>query len=156
MTQPRRPSLTRQRLARLETWAGLWLLRLAACLAHIAPSLAPPIQPTVRLLLNLLILRVAELTPPPILRRSHRPQRALRANLRRAILGDLRKHLRARTLGERLTKLLELVRDMDLHALRIATRLANGLTRLRPILARGADEACADMAAPPRVCADTS
>lgn len=132
MSTPR-PHLSTHRRARLETWAGLWLLRVAACLAQIAPALLPPIRHVERLLLNLLILRVADLVFIPQ-RRTHRPQRTIKSNLRRAIIGDLRKRLRARTLGERITKLLNLVRDMDAHALRIAARLARGLTRLRPIL----------------------
>jgi len=86
-------------------------------------------------LLNLLIARVDEIARPPRRVLRH-PQNRIRSNLRRAIIGvRVRQALHARTLGGRITCLLNLLRDFEAHALRIATRLARGLTRLRPILA---------------------
>lgn len=131
------PLLSDHRRRRLQTWAGLWLLRLAACLAVFAPHLLPPVAPIRRLILDLLVIRAADFAPPPQRRRAPIPRRAIRVNLRRALLGArTRRLLRAPTLGARITKLLDLLRDLDAHARRIARRL----TRLRPL-------PCAPMAA---------
>ena len=140
-----RPAFSAQRRARLETWAGLWLLRLAACLAQIAPALLPPLAPIRKLLLNLLIARVAEMISPPQ-RTMRRPQARIKSNRRRAMIGvRVRQLLRAPTLGERITKLLDLLRDFEAHTQRLCKRLARGLTRLRPVLiAPMAAEALAD------------
>ena len=52
----------------------------------------------------------------------------------------LRRSLRARSIGQRITALLNTLRDLEAHAARLSRRLARGLTRRRPIrAARDAD-----------------
>ena len=106
---------------------------------------------------QLLILRVNERVNPPQAR-SRAPKRRIRTSAKRAMIGVcLRRHMRARTPGERITKLLDLLRDFETHTQRLCKRLARGLTRLRPVLlAPMAAEALGQTLVTSSAAADTS
>jgi len=148
-------SFPTQRRARLEDQARLWLVWVAGALALIcgARGLLDQVAKGIG---ALLILRVTRMLHLPA-RTSSIPRRTPLAAARRAMLGScLRRLLRGKRVRARIAALLYVLRNMDRLAARMAQRLKRGLTRRRPILARGAREPCADVAEQCVLSADTS
>lgn len=141
------PFISHHRLARLTAWAGLWLQAFAAMLltfsAADTPAARHALARMARFVADLVTLRAA-MRPPPRCRRPRWRAPVVRAGLHRTFIGaSLRKRLRGRDPVTRFFAILRVMRDFDTLVARQTKRLANGLTRLRPILPMR-DCACTD------------
>jgi hypothetical protein len=157
-----------EHLPRLLAWALLWLVKYAWFLVYGGDEAKRQLARHARLIANLIVVRASHRFAIGTKRHTHRPpaappgfvkRRCVNTNLmRRAIIGaELRRRLRARGNGLRLTALINALFDLDAHANRVAKRMARRLTRLCPLVpARPPADAVFALAAPAPLCADTS
>ncbi len=159
---------TNHRLARLATWAGLWLVWMDAFLAFVCGAHAPLSRQARAIAedwldrmsafaLKLIVIRAAKRRPAP--RVTHR--RASRARMRggdmRAIIGSrLRRRLRSRDLRHRIDAIAALLRDPETAIAALLRRLARGLTRRTPHHVERNNERVSAQCAPRLACADSS
>ena len=144
-----------QRLARLETWARLSLFWFAGRLFVWHGLLAPISRETAQefhrwldhieqLVVRLIYLRAMDMLPdrPHARRRGSPPANPAQrthiglVDVRTAMGGRVRNVSGKGSLGHRLMALLRALGSLNLHAVRLARRLARGLTRRRPIRTR--------------------
>ncbi len=134
------PPLSSHRLARLNTWARLWLAWFVwVFLAHFGPD---PSQRQARRQLDhaasvvgqmIFLLAAARVRLPP--RQNHRHGRLKQSGLMRALIGaSLRRALKGKDAHSRLAAILVIMRDAGQHSAKLARRLARGLSRLRVIV----------------------
>lgn len=124
------PPISKLRLARLMSWARLWLTWLAANLTARFGACAPRrrLEPIRTMLAHLLFLHAAARVAPRPRTQSPIPNAPPRAGLLRALVGGgLRRALRGATIGA----LLAIVGDPEAGIAKLARRLARGLTRRR-------------------------
>lgn len=163
------------RVQRAESWARLWLIwfagRLIAWFGLFAPiprnaarNLHSWLDDIARLVCCIIFLRVAARARMPHQRALRPPaqltqRRALRGGDLRALFGAaLRRHFRRGGIGQRLCALSDALANLEPLVGKLARRLANGLTRRRPVRARPERTRAAAFAAPlqPAPAADTS
>jgi len=138
------PLLSDHRLARLLSWAGLWLMRFTACLVTGAPPPRGLLGDMARYIGKLIFLRAVAMAPRRAHVRQHRPRVAPRgfrkrqrpsALMRSAVGSALRRQLRARGVAARVCALLYALANVDALAAKLAKRLAHRLTRLAAMTA---------------------
>lgn len=145
-TSSRHPAIS----ARYVLWVQVLLVWAATLLVPLRPSARHLRQRgwfacthrLAGLVRNLIVLRAAELARvdrrPPIARNDARPgfRRRMRVRhlLRAATGAQLRRALRHRCDGKRLSILLDALADLETHAATLARRARRGLTRLRPVM----------------------
>jgi hypothetical protein len=157
-----------EHLPRLLAWALLWLLKYAWFLVHGGEEAKRQLARHARLIANLIVIRAAHRFVIDTKRNTHRPPSAPQgfdkrrcvnwSVMRRAIIGcALRRRLKARGNGVRLTALINALLDLDAHADHVAKRMTRRLTRLCQLVpARPPADALISHAAPAPLCADTS
>lgn len=125
------------RLARLFTWARLWLewaavYALAFCGAR---ELRRRLLQMRRGVASLILLRAsARVTPPPARTRHGPPRKRRSGSVRRVVGSDLRRALTGRGIAGRFAALLRVLRDPEPFIVKLARRLARGFTRLTHVI----------------------
>ena len=136
------PFVSNHRLARLTTWARLWLARAAGVLAHFACALPEEFERNLRahldqcayLLARVIFLRAFARLDRRLLAgiKQKAPAATRRSACMRAVLGSkLRSALRGKDARTKLAALANAVHDAETHIAKLARRLARGLTRRR-------------------------
>jgi hypothetical protein len=138
------------RRVRLIAWARLWLVGLSACGAwwdDFERAIDAHLDKISQMIVALIILRVAPYWRGR--RRIVRPAasplqtRAFAGGARRAFIGArLRRALRGRSIGARISALLGALRELEAHTSDAIRRMARGFTRRRPLHAARAQDAC--------------
>ena len=158
--KPRRSSVNSRRIVRLTRWTMLWLQGSAAALLFFMQRDPAALRRKLnRLSLHagvLVFLHVARRVRPPQHKTLRKP--VDRPSFIRTVIGSrLRKDLRRRDPVAHFFAILEVMRDLEIHVARLAKRLANGLTRERPIQpVRERDVLALALDAPVLAGADTS
>ncbi|MGE0741166.1 MAG: hypothetical protein AB7O98_07470 [Hyphomonadaceae bacterium] len=148
--------ISRQRLARLNAWARLWLIWLGGLVARFFSNnwRARDLDSAAKIVGKLLMINTAmhvcaQRTPKRYGRRKD--------YILRTILGSrIRGALRGRTFAARFFAILSVMRDLDQNVARLVRRLRNGLTRLHIIDPLTISDACAQLCAPAAALSDTS
>jgi hypothetical protein len=133
-------------LPRLFAWAWLWLMKCAGLLIEGGPEPRRALHSMACIIARLLVIRAGRRFPKLApAKKTTRPTsapagftrrvRVSRARIVRALIGSaVRRRLRARTSGARLSALFNALADVEALTDAIARRLARRLSRLCPLL----------------------